>query len=269
VTLRRFALVAGANDGGHDRVTLRYANSDARAMSKVLTQLGGVDPRDVLVTRQGLSLDDLTSGDRIGTNSPRRRVQLQRLRPDLQYAFLRGNIDTRIAKLERGDYQAIVLAHAGLRRLGLASRPLAIFSVDEVIPAVGQGILALETRADDPETRRLLVPLENAEARAMAEAERAYLHALGGDCNTPLAGHARLDARTGLFRFDAMVGSPTESLTCVTSVERYLTVTGRALASQTRELGREAAHALLDQGARAFIEEARVMARPGSDPRSN
>lgn len=226
------------------------------------------DPRDVLLTNKGEPLEALVKGDTVGTNSLRRRVQLRRLRPDLDYAFLRGNIDTRIAKLERGEYRAIVLAYAGLRRLGLSDRPLYAFSVEELIPAVGQGALALETRADDQVTRSLLAPLEDPEARATAEAERTFLHALGGDCNVPLAGHARVDRPNNRLRFDAMVGSTDPGPRLTASVERTLDNGARDLVHEARDLGREAAAALLSQGAAAFIQQARGVAQPGSDPRS-
>ncbi len=153
------------------------------------------DPRDVLVTAEGLALDDLEVGSRIGTNSLRRSLQLGRQRNDLEYAMLRGNVDTRLRKLAAGEYRAIVLAAAGLRRLGLFDRPLWPMPVEISVPAVGQGALAIEARGDDAATLALLAKIDHAESRACVEAERAFLSALGGDCHTPLAGHSRLLTR--------------------------------------------------------------------------
>ena len=225
------------------------------------------DPRDVLVTRDGAELEDLSAGDRIGTNSLRRSLQLRRQRNDLEYAMLRGNVDTRLAKLEAGDYRAIVLAYAGLRRLGLADRPLQALSVDVSIPAVGQGALAIEARLDDPGTLALLARLEHAPSRLCVNTERAFLGALGGDCSTPLAGHARFDARTGNLRFDGMVGSVHTTDLVQASTESYLERPAQA-AEQAEAIGREIAARLLEQGAAEYIAEAKASAPKKRDPRS-
>jgi hydroxymethylbilane synthase len=226
------------------------------------------DARDVLVTEDGRGLEALARGDAVGTNSLRRRVQLRSLRPDLAFAFLRGNIDSRIAKLKTGQYRAIVLAYAGLRRLGLDTRRLHAFSVEQVIPAVGQGALALEIRAHDRATRDLIAPLEDGDARATAEAERAFLHALGGDCNVPLAGHARIDRQTRRVRFDAMVGSTGSGPPAAVHLESPFPNQRQALAAEILELGQQAAAALLAQGAASLIEEARALRQVNRDPRS-
>jgi len=226
------------------------------------------DARDVLLTKEGCALEDLASGVKVGTSSLRRRIQLYRLRSDLDYAPLRGNVDTRIARLERGQYEAIVLAYAGLRRLDLAARPLHAFSIEAMIPAVGQGALALEARADDRRTRRIVSPLEDAEARAAVEAERAFLHALGGDCNVPLAGHARFDRPARRLGFEGMVGSADGGRYLRASAERYLTEPRSDLAAAARRMGQEVASMLLSQGASAIIEQARGLMQKRNDPRS-
>jgi hydroxymethylbilane synthase len=151
------------------------------------------DPRDALVSRSGATLAELPPGSRIGTSSLRRVCQLRAARPDLEVGMLRGNVDTRLRKLDEGHYDAIVLAHAGLRRLGLADRPLWPIPPEVSLPAVGQGALALECRADDAETLATLRALEDDTTRICVEAERAFLAALDGDCKTPMAAHATLD----------------------------------------------------------------------------
>jgi hydroxymethylbilane synthase len=150
------------------------------------------DARDVLVGGGTDGLVGLAAGTRIGTASVRRRAQLLARRRDLDVVFLRGNVDTRLRKWRAGEVDALVLAAAGLARLGVsepAARPL---DPDVLLPAVGQGALALECRAGDPDTRALLAAVADADARDAVTAERAFLIAIGGDCNTPLAAHARV-----------------------------------------------------------------------------
>jgi len=162
--------------------------------------LGGVLPRgpaeDVLVSREGLSLDALPMGARVATGSVRRAAMLRRLRPDLEFVAIRGNVDTRLVKLARGEADALVLAHAGLERLGLASRITQIFSKEQCVPAPSQGIVALVCRADDAAVRRLLERVRDRDAMAEALAERALLHALHGGCNAPIGAHARAHEKT-------------------------------------------------------------------------
>jgi len=150
------------------------------------------DPRDALVSRRGQKLEDLPRGARVGTSSLRRQLQLRLLRPDLGLEPLRGNVDTRLRKLDEGQYDAIVLALAGLARMGWADRATQIFSVDEMVPATGQGALAIETRADDGELVEALRRLADPAAEATTTAERAFLARLGGGCQVPLAAHAEI-----------------------------------------------------------------------------
>ena len=150
------------------------------------------DARDALISRHGQKLSDLPAGARVGTSSLRRGLQLRRLRPDLSVEPLRGNLDTRLRKLDAGQYDAIVAALAGLKRMGWADRATQVFSVEEMVPAIGQGALAIEARADDKELLAGLNSLRDADTESATEAERAFLRRLGGGCQVPLAAHARV-----------------------------------------------------------------------------
>jgi hydroxymethylbilane synthase len=163
------------------------------------------DARDALAGGAG-SLDELPEGARVGTSSLRRRSQLLAIRPDLELAELRGNVDTRLAKLTGGDYDAIVLALAGLRRLGRAAEASAVLDAAEVVPAPGQGILALEARADDRDVAAIAERLSDRVALARLAAERAVVAALGTSCRTPVGVHATLE--NGRLGIDAYVGLP-------------------------------------------------------------
>jgi len=151
------------------------------------------DPRDAFVSATAPSLDTLPKGAKIGTASLRRQAQLLRRRPDLRVVPIRGNADTRLKKLQSGETDAIVLALCGLERLGIAERATEILSREVMLPAVGQGVLAIECRAADDGLRRLLEPLHDAGTAACIMAERAMLAALDGSCRTPIAGLAELD----------------------------------------------------------------------------
>jgi len=150
------------------------------------------DPRDALVSRGGAGLAALPRGARIGTASLRRRAQLLRYRADFELAPIRGNVGTRLAKLASGDYDALVLALCGLERLGRTRLVSEILAPELMLPAVGQGMLAIECRQNEPELRRLLVPLNDPASAACAAAERAMLAALDGSCRTPIAGLATI-----------------------------------------------------------------------------
>ena len=196
------------------------------------------DPRDVLVTKDGAQLDDLVAGERVGTSSLRRTIQLQRQRGDLEYAMLRGNVDTRLSKLESGQYRAIVLAYAGLAPLGLAERPLWPIPITLSVPAVGQGALAIECREDDSVLLPLLARLQHAATRACIEAERAFLQTLGGDCHTPLAGHARFEGDASRLRFDGWVGALNDARMVRAGAERYTDAQGAAAVCRGARAGR-------------------------------
>jgi hydroxymethylbilane synthase len=167
------------------------------------------DARDALVLREGVagtnSLGDLPPGAIVGTSSLRRQAQLKHLRPDVVIKDLRGNVDTRLRKLDEGGYDAIILASAGLRRLGFERRINAAIGHEEMLPAVGQGALGIETRAEDARTAALVSLLDHAPTRAACTAERALLHALGGGCQVPIAAHASVSGDS--LRLEALVAA--------------------------------------------------------------
>ena len=149
-----------------------------------------VDARDVIVTRSGLGFDALPPGATIGTSSLRRRIQLSALRPDLQYGVLRGNVDTRIRKCRAGEVEAIVLARAGMLRLGVENEVSEVLSPERSLPAVGQGALAVERRTDDEDVRAMLAPASHPETKIAVLAERGVMRAVEGNCQTPVAAYA-------------------------------------------------------------------------------
>lgn len=150
------------------------------------------DARDALIARRGESWARLPAGARVGTSSLRRQVQLRLLRRDLLIEPLRGNLDTRLRKLEQGRYDAIVVALAGLKRMGWADRATQIFAPEEMLPAIGQGALAIEVRADDAELLARLSSLSDPDTEAATRAERSFLRRLGGGCQVPLAAYAQV-----------------------------------------------------------------------------
>jgi hydroxymethylbilane synthase len=150
------------------------------------------DPRDAFVSNHYLDLAQLPGGARVGTSSLRREAQLRERDPLLSIMPLRGNVNTRLRKLDEGQYDAIILAAAGLKRLGFGARIASLLDPDESLPAVGQGALALECRSDRPEVIAALAPLADTETTLAVTAERAFSRALAGSCHTPLAGHAAL-----------------------------------------------------------------------------
>ena len=167
------------------------------------------DVRDALIVGKESnvsSISDLPENAVVGTSSLRRASQIKNLRPDLRIKDLRGNVDTRIAKLDAGEYDAIILAAAGLKRLGCEHRITAFLSFDEMLPQVGQGALAIETRKEDSETNNLVSILNDAETRACVEAERAFLRGLGGGCQFPIAAHARIEENE--MRLEGLVAKP-------------------------------------------------------------
>lgn len=194
-------------------------------------------PHDVLITRSGVALAELPHGARVGTSSTRRRAFCKNLRPDLQLEELRGNVDTRLAKLEAGDVDAILLAAAGLRRLGLAPHGLVALDPTTFIPAIGQGALAIETR-DEISSAALVGVLDDADTRTCTAAERAVLAAVGGSCHTPIAAHAQLAA--GELHLRAVIAHPDGS--AIVTGER------RGTAAEASEIGAGLAAELLDRG---------------------
>ena len=161
------------------------------------------DPRDAFVSRQANNLRDLPQGAVVGTASPRRQALVKRLRPDLAIVPLRGNVETRLRKIENGDADATVLALAGLKRLGLVGAATAVLDLDEFLPAVGQGAIGIETRDDDTKTRALVEAINDADTATALAIERAFLAVLDGSCRTPIAGHARVI--DGVVRFRGLI----------------------------------------------------------------
>lgn len=193
------------------------------------------DPRDALV---GKRLAELRPGDRVGTGSVRRAAQLRLLRPDVTVAEIRGNVDTRLAKLRAGEYDAVLLAAAGLERLGLRSEIAECLSPDRMVPAIGQGALGIEVRSGDERTLASLSPLRDGIARAEVRAERGLLRALGGGCEMPVGAHAR--ARDGRLRLIAGAISRTGGMA---------RASGTSPAREAADLGARVAAELVDAGA--------------------
>ena len=206
------------------------------------------DPRDAFVSNHHADLAALPPGARVGTSSLRRVVQLLAERPDLRIEPLRGNLDTRLRKLDEGQYDAIVLAAAGLKRLGLASRIRAVFDVRRMIPAAGQGALGIEVREDAAALRQTLAQLVHAPTWLAAHAERAVSRSLGGSCSMPLAAHAVWDGP--VLRLEAALGDAQQ----LTRPLLRTSVEGRpADAEAARALGESAAAQLRAAGAGSYL----------------
>ncbi len=164
------------------------------------------DPRDAFISHKAKTLRDLPPGAVVGTASPRRQAMVKRSRPDVTVAPLRGNVETRLRKLEAGEVDATLLAVAGLKRLGLLPAATAILEPDEFLPAVGQGAIGIETRADDARTRALVAKIGDADTATALAAERAFLAVLDGSCRTPIGGHAIVSG--GTLRFRGIIVKP-------------------------------------------------------------
>ncbi|MFG6417113.1 hydroxymethylbilane synthase [Roseateles sp. DC23W] len=206
------------------------------------------DPRDAFVSNDYATVTDLPQGAVVGSSSLRRVTQLLSLRPDLRVEPLRGNLDTRLRKLDEGGYHAIVLAAAGLKRLGLAQRIRCHFEIDEMLPCAGQGALGLEIRADDSALVAALARLAHTPTQLACEAERAVSRALGGSCSMPLAAHARWQGRS--LRLEAALGHAEVHLSPLlrTGVEAYVGDMAGA-----RALGQQVALRLRELGAGAYL----------------
>jgi hydroxymethylbilane synthase len=164
------------------------------------------DARDAFICRKAPSLDALPAGAVVGTASLRRQAMVKRLRHDLDVVTLRGNVETRLRKLDAGEVDATLLAVAGLKRLGLLAAATAVLEVDDFLPAVGQGAIAIEARANDEARHALVAAIDDADTATAVAAERAFLAVLDGSCRTPIGGHARLSG--GTVRFRGMIVRP-------------------------------------------------------------
>jgi len=200
------------------------------------------DVRDCLV---GSTLANLRQRARVGTSSLRRQAQLKHLRPDLDLRDLRGNIDTRLRKVESGEYEAVMVAKAGLDRLGLSQRISEVLSPEVCMPAVGQGAIVVECRLKDTEAADLLAPLDDAETRTAIIAERALLSALHGGCQVPMGAWARIERNQLLL--DACV--------CSLRASQYVKERATAPPDQAAQLGERMARVLIEAGAQSILEE--------------
>jgi len=203
------------------------------------------NPFDAFVCPKGHTLETLPVGSLIGTSSMRRTVQLRHLRPDVEFKALRGNVDSRLRKCLEGEWDAIVLAAAGLKRLDLLSHVTEVFDAERVLPAVGQGALAIECRLNDERVRELISVLDDSATRACVSAERAMNATLGGNCQVPVAGFATLQGNQ-LF-LTGRVGHPKE--------RTILQAQGQDTLSNAVSLGKKVAQALIAQGAKELIDD--------------
>ncbi|MEO5365798.1 MAG: hydroxymethylbilane synthase [Magnetococcus sp. WYHC-3] len=211
------------------------------------------DPRDALVSQHHATLEALPQGARVGSSSLRRQSQLKRLRPDLEVSWLRGNVQTRIDKMLRGEFDAVLLAAAGLKRLDLAHHIRVCLEPEVMLPAVGQGVVGLEVRLDDSRTRALTAPLDHAPTRACVLAERAFLAALEGGCQVPIAGHATLEE--GILTLRGLVADVTG--------QRIFQDAIAGPQAHGEEMGRVLAATLLERGAGDVLREVYAQAQTG------
>jgi hydroxymethylbilane synthase len=203
------------------------------------------DVRDCLISNSGTLLANLKQGARVGTSSLRRQAQLRHYRPDLDIRELRGNVDTRLRKVESGEYDAIVLSKAGLDRLGWSQKITEPLSTDISLPAVGQGAIAIESRVKDEEAAEILGKLNDEETRTVIIAERSLMAALQGGCQVPLGAWARIERDELLM----------EAVVCSVDGVQYVRQKATAPPEQAAELGQRMAQMLVEGGARNILDE--------------
>ncbi len=201
------------------------------------------DPRDAFVSNNHKALNDLPQGARVGTSSLRRQCQLRAIRPDLKILDLRGNVNTRLKKLDEGQYDAIILAAAGLIRLGFNDRITQFIDTDTSLPAIGQGAVGIECRSNDPRINELLAPLNDTITQIRVLAERAMNNRLEGGCQVPIAGHATLEGDTIILR--GLVGQPDGS--------KIIRGETQGAAADAETLGTRLADDLLNRGAKTIL----------------
>jgi hydroxymethylbilane synthase len=229
----------------HSLKDLPSAETGGLTIAAVLTR---EDPRDALVSRNGEALSTLPAGAAVGTGSPRRAAQVLAMRPDLTVRDIRGNVDTRIRKVEEGEYDAVVLAAAGLARLGWLERAAQVFAPEEMLPAVGQGALAVQVRADDTEALALVRRADDFETRVAVTAERAFERRLGGGCHAAIGGYATVGFAS------APEKRPVRLRGLVGGDGRILRAEMDGLAGEVEALGVRLAEYLIAQGADALLE---------------
>ena len=203
------------------------------------------DARDALVSKSGITLSALSAGSRVGTGSPRRACLVRATRPDLEVAPIRGNVPTRLSKMDGSEYDALVLAAAGLDRLGLLERVSEFLDLEEFPPAPGQGALAVEVRSKDKQTTSLAATLDHEPSRISVTAERAFLLALGGGCALPIGAYGLL--QDGIITLSGFIGSED-------GLKLYRGATSGP-ASDSESVGKDLARLLLENGARELIQE--------------
>ena len=221
---------------------------DGLVIGAITTRL---DPGDAFVSAHYAAVEDLPVGARVGTSSLRRRAQLLAMRPDLTICDLRGNVNTRLAKLDAGEFDAIVLAAAGLKRLGFERRIRSILPRSVMLPAVGQGALAIECRAGDTEILSAIAFLRDAGMTTAAQAERAFLRRVEGGCQIPVGVYAEVDA-DGQISIDAMIASVDGQHICRSDAQ--------GAGEQAEALGTALAEELLDAGGREILKEIGITA---------
>lgn len=221
---------------------------DGLVIGAITTRL---DPGDAFVSAHYAAVEDLPAGARVGTSSLRRRAQLLAVRPDLTICDLRGNVNTRLAKLDAGEFDAIVLAAAGLKRLGFERRIRSILPRSAMLPAVGQGALAIECRAGDTAIFSAIAFLRDAGMTTAAQAERAFLRRVEGGCQIPVGVYAEVDAN-GQISIDAMIASVDGQRICRSDA--------RGAGEQAEALGTALAEELLDAGGREILKEIGITA---------
>ena len=225
--------------------SLKDVPVDLQAPFELCAILERADPRDAFVSNQYSTLADLPAGAVVGTSSLRRESQIRQRYPHLSVKPLRGNLDTRLGKLDRGDYAAIVLAAAGLQRLGMGQRIRSLLEPEDSLPAAGQGALGIEIRNDRNDLREWLAPLACSRTTACVVAERAVSRALGGSCQVPLAAYAELNGNSLTLR--ALVASPDGT--------RVIRSQHAGPAEQAQSIGQAAAQELLSHGADTILAE--------------
>jgi hydroxymethylbilane synthase len=235
------ALLAGAIDlAVHSAKDMPTVLPEGLVITAVLPR---EDPRDVFISRKAKAIAELAAGAVVGTASLRRQALVKHLRPDLEVVAFRGNVETRLRKLDEGAVDATLLALAGLKRLGLVEAATAILAADEFVPAVGQGIIALEARADDSVTRQKLAAINHPDSATALATERAFLAVLDGSCRTPIAGHATL--HSGRLHFRGLIARPDGSKVLATERD--------GAASEGTVLGADAGRELRDRGGPDFF----------------
>jgi hydroxymethylbilane synthase len=220
----------------------------------IVAVLPRANPLDAFISRRFRRFADLPQGARVGTSSPRRQSQLRQARPDLRLELLRGNVDTRLRRLDEGELDAILLACAGLERLGIAHHVTEQLDLELSLPAVGQGVIGIECRADDARSRAALAALHHPESFTRLTAERAFAATLGGSCHSPIAAHASLDGGTLTVR--GFIGAPDGSETYRDQVS--------GPAAEAERLGSELATRMQAAGAEVLLERLRQEAAAAS-----